>query len=180
MGAGQLECIAGEIGGLGMVELRVYENTISWADEKTALPPVRDPVLAFEQIFSGFDPAESEAKRRERVARRKSVLDYVREETIRLSGRLDRADAAKLDQLTSGIRDIEKRLQAIGGPGAGCGTDKPADPGLKYDLRGKLINDIIVAALQCDVTRVISHMLAPPYPNISYGFINATAGSSPS
>jgi hypothetical protein len=50
------------------------------------------------------------------------------------------------------------------------------DPGNDFDARGKVMNDIIVAALRCDATRVVSHMLAPPYPNISYGFIQAPAG----
>jgi Protein of unknown function (DUF1552) len=152
----------------------VYENTISWAGPKQPLAPVRDPLLVFNQIFAGFDPGETEAARAERVARRKSVLDYVREEARWLAGRLGRSDAHKLDQLASSVGDIEKKLQQSG---AGqCGIARPASPGEDYDARGKLLNDVIVAAFQCDVTRVVSHMLAPPYPNIAYNFIQAPGG----
>jgi hypothetical protein len=154
----------------------LYENCISWLDETQALPPIYNPKAAFEQLFAGLDPASSTANQQLRLARRKSVLDYVREETSTLKGQLGRSDGLKLDQMLSGIGDLDRKLRALGGGGPRCGGASSADPGDDLDARGKLFNDVIVAAFQCDVTRVISHILAPPFPDISYTFLGAASG----
>src|SRR5438128_450242 len=52
----------------------VYTDTISWADEKTPLPMIRDPRAAFDQLFGvGATPAERAANRRTD----RSILDWV-------------------------------------------------------------------------------------------------------
>src|SRR5262245_49965957 len=38
------------------------------------------------------------------------------------------------------------------------------------------MNDIMVAAFQCDLTRVISHQIAPSYPALSYGHMGVSGG----
>jgi Protein of unknown function (DUF1552) len=153
----------------------LYENCISWLDDTQALPPIYNPRAAFEQLFAGLDPASSAANQALRLARRKSVLDYVREETATLKGKLGRSDGLKLEQMLTGIGDLDRKLRALSS-GPRCGGEAPADPGDDLDARGKLFNDVIVAAFQCDVTRVISHILAPPFPDIGYTFLGAASG----
>jgi hypothetical protein len=152
----------------------LYSNTLSWANEKQPLAPVRDPGAVFDQLFAGFDPAESEAARLARVARRTSVLDYVREEAALLKGKLGRADAAKLDEVVASVRDVEKRLQAPA-PGK-CGLARPASPDGDFDAKARLVNDLIVAAFQCDATRVASNHIASPFPDVSYRFLGVSRG----
>src|SRR5262249_4460217 len=88
----------------------VMENSISWADERTPMPPSQNPAAIFDQLFTGFDPRESAAAQAARAAGKRSLLDYVNEESRLLSAKLGRSDATKLDQLLTGIADIEKRL----------------------------------------------------------------------
>jgi hypothetical protein len=153
----------------------VMENTISWADERTPLPPTHNAAAVFDQIFAGFDPRESDAARAARAAGKRSLLDYVREESKMLASRLGRSDAVKLDQLLTGISDIDRKLQA-GGAGPGCGSlSKPAAE-VDYNLNAELMNSLTATAFQCDLTRVISNQIAPSYPAISYNHIGVSGG----
>jgi hypothetical protein len=154
----------------------VMENTISWADERTPLPPAQNPAAVFDQLFAGSDPRESAAARAARVAGKRSLLDYVHEEARLLAGKLGRSDAAKLDQLLTGIGDIERRLDAS--PTGSCGAlARPADgESVDYSANAQIMNAITVAAFQCDLTRVISNQIAPSYPAITYSHIGVNAG----
>jgi hypothetical protein len=151
----------------------VMENTISWADERTPLPTVQNPAAVFDQLFTGFDPRESAAAGAARRARKKSLLDYVQEETKRLTARLGRSDATKLDQLLTGIRDIDRQLQARP---VTCGSLARPSAEVDYVANAKIMNDLIVTAFQCDLTRVISDQLAPSYPALPYNHIGVAAG----
>jgi hypothetical protein len=156
----------------------VMENTISWADERTPMPPAHDPAAVFDQLFAGRDPRESEAARALRLAGKRSLLDYVREETRLLAPKLGRSDATKLAQLLAGIDDIEKRLQAnAASAGGACGSGaRPPAASVDYNVNAKLMNDLMVAAFQCDLTRVISHQIAPSYPALSYSHMGVAGG----
>jgi hypothetical protein len=157
----------------------LYSNTLSWAGDKQPLAPVMNPAAVFDQLFAGFDPTESDAARQARQARRTSVLDYVREEAALLARKLGRSDAAKLEQVVTSVREIEKRLQPPPGAGAGnkCAVGaRPGDAGTDYNAKARLVNDLIVAAFQCDVTRVVSNHIAPPFPDVSYRFLGVSPG----
>ena len=155
----------------------VLENTISWADDRTPMPPAQNPAAVFDQLFAGYDPRESDAARAARVAGKRSLLDYVREESKALSARLGRSDAVKLDQLLTGIGDIERQLQSSTGA-AGCGSlSRPTDAdAADYNVNAKLMNALTATAFQCDLTRVVSNQIAPSYPAISYSHIGVSAG----
>jgi hypothetical protein len=57
-----------------------------------------------------------------------------------------------------------------------CGKGKPPAGEIDYTAKCKLMNELIVAAFQCDVTRVISHMIAPSYPALPYNFMGVAGG----
>jgi hypothetical protein len=154
----------------------VYENTISWADERTPMPPLHNPQALFDQMFAGFDPAETQTARDARLARKRSLLDYVKEEAGQLKARLGRSDGTKLDQLLNGVREIEGKLAQAPGAMSMCGRARPGEGEIDYTAKHKLMNDLVVSAFQCDVTRVISYMVAPSYPAIPYNFMGVAAG----
>ncbi len=52
----------------------VYTDTISWADKDAPLPMIRDPRLAFDQLFGVGATPEERAQRR---AEDKSILDLI-------------------------------------------------------------------------------------------------------
>jgi hypothetical protein len=154
----------------------VYENCISWASDTQALPKSTSPAGVFDQLFAGFDPAASAQARAERRARRTSVLDYVRGETTALSSKLARSDRAKLDQVLTGVRELEKQVQhdATGGAPVCEGATRPPPP-VDVPMRAQLMNRLVELAFRCDVTRVVSHMLGHAFPSRAYSFIGVNA-----
>src|SRR5688500_16280602 len=72
----------------------VYSSTMSWRSATQPLPKEVNPKLAFERLFATAPSAE----RAQRDARRKSVLDFVREDSRDLAGRLGTNDVRKLDE----------------------------------------------------------------------------------
>jgi hypothetical protein len=102
--------------------------------------------------------------------RRASVLDSLREEARRLSGSLGGADRDKLDEYLTGIRDLERRMQAdrewLRRPkprvaALSFGKEQGLDPdrgGLEYRRYQRLMFDVLALALQTDSTRVVSYL----------------------
>ncbi|HAB18145.1 MAG TPA: hypothetical protein DCE44_17065, partial [Verrucomicrobiales bacterium] len=75
-----------------------YQYNISWASESLPLAPEANPRTVFEKLFGGGDGPERAANLRQRLARRKSVLDFVLEDARRLNRDLGRNDRQKLDE----------------------------------------------------------------------------------
>lgn len=152
----------------------VYSSTMSWRSATQPLPKEVNPKLVFERLF-GSAP---DAKRAERDARRKSVLDFVREDSKDLSGKLGRNDVRKLDEYLSAIRDIETRIEKaekmppIAVPNLSAPTAIPA----AYDEHIRLMCDLIVLGFQADVTRVVTFVLANEGSNMPYPFIEVPEG----
>ncbi|MBX7101310.1 MAG: DUF1552 domain-containing protein [Myxococcaceae bacterium] len=125
--------------------------------------------------------AAQAALRRERAARR-SVLDFCAVDRANLLGRVGQADAQRLGAYFEQCRALEKQLDALDAMSAAAPTcTTPAQPaadpplgadsnvslnnGATYsddsgssneDLRAKVMVDLLVAAFQCDLTRVAS------------------------
>jgi len=89
-------------------------NSATFEDSKmlTPLPPRLDPQQIFTDLFGTLDPGmgATAGMADARVARRKSVLDYVDKRYVALSARLGAADKAKLDNHLTKLRDIESAL----------------------------------------------------------------------
>ena len=135
----------------------MYTDSISWASPTEPLPMIRDPRVAFEQLFGvGGTPAE-------RAARTKStgsVLDWITARVGQLQRELGTADRARMDQYLDNIREIERRIQRVeqrnsSGEArelAGSPTGVPDS----FDEHVKIMFDLQVLALQSDMTRVFS------------------------
>jgi hypothetical protein len=135
----------------------VYTDTISWADEKTPLPMIRDPRAAFDQLFGvGATPAERAANRRTD----RSILDWVTSEVSRISKTLGADDRRRLDQYLTEIREIERRIQRVESYNAsGEPRELPGAPmGVpdSFSEHVKLMFDLQAIAFAADITRVFS------------------------
>ena len=145
------------------------DQTISWASSGTPIPSENRPHVLFDLLFRP-DTAETLNQREAEFARRTSVLDSMRGEARRLSGSLGAEDRAKLDEYLTGIRDLERRMQAekewLRRPKPNVetlsfGKEQGLDPdkaGLEYRRYQRLMFDVITLALQTDSTRVIAYM----------------------
>lgn len=85
-----------------------YSSNVSWRDDHTPMPKMVDPAAVFERLFGDATQA---AARAERLARRKSILDFVREDARRLNERVGANDRRKLDQFQTSVREVELQIE---------------------------------------------------------------------
>ena len=71
------------------------------------MPAVKEtnPRAVFERLFRGGEDAPTSAARAERLARRRSVLDFVRDDVGRLWPRLGSGDRERLLAYLEGVRE---------------------------------------------------------------------------
>jgi hypothetical protein len=138
----------------------VYTDTISWAGPTDPLPMVRDPRVAFDQLFGvGATPAERAAHRRTD----RSILDWLVAEVNRVRRDLGPTDRNRLSDYLDDIREIERRIQRIEAQNAsGEARELPGAPiGVPdaFEEHVKLMFDIQALAFVGDITRVFSFKL---------------------
>lgn len=150
-----------------------YTRSISWAGPKTPLQKIVGPRATFDLLFSGPDPAKTkeEADRRARLG--KSVLDNLRADASAIRGRLGKTDQRKLDEYLTSVRSLETRLSTLSAvcqPG-----DRPAMDATVPE-QSRLVNEMMVLAFRCDLSRIITYMLANGQSGRPYPFLGITRG----
>lgn len=149
-----------------------YARNISWASETQPLPKETDPQALFDRLFGGTDPRATVEQQRKRKLYKQSILDFVRADTTALKGKLGRTDQRKMDEYLTAIRELEVRLQNENN-GPVCAADPPGDSG-DWPTRIRNMSDVMVLAMQCDFTRVITFMMGNAGDNRSYPFLGFT------
>ena len=152
----------------------VYSSTMSWRSATQPLPKEVNPKLVFERLFAaGNDPSKAK-----RDARRKSILDYVRDDSKSLANRLGVSDVRKLDEYFTAIRDIELRIERAEKLPPVKTPDYPAPTSIPavYEEHIRLMCDLLVLAFQADCTRVATFVLANEASNKPYPFVQVPEG----
>jgi hypothetical protein len=159
-------------------------QNMSWSQDGTPLGKDSDPQSVFDDLVAAgavesggmttTDPAAVEAAARRR-ALNQSVLDSVQEQAATLQPRLATADRARLDQFLTGVSELEATIQQVGNPvvsTAGCNPiERPAAGITDFNLKAQVMNDLIVMAFQCDVTRVITYMMDHSRSEMTYSWV---------
>ena len=135
----------------------VYTETISWASETVPLPMIRDPRVAFDQLFgAGGSAAGREARRRSN----RSVLDFISGRVADLNRVLGPTDRQRMERYLENIREIERRIQAVEAHNtSGEVRELPEAPaGVPDSFREhvELMFDLQALAFASDTTRVFS------------------------
>jgi hypothetical protein len=147
-----------------------YTNGISWMNPTVPLPVTANPRDVFERLFGDGDALDAQS-RLAQARRQTSILDFVRDDTQRLSGRLGVEDRRKLDEYLEATRDIEKRIQRAAASGAASqATDMERPAGIpdSFDEHVRMMIDLQVLAMQADITRVGSFMIGRELSNRTY------------
>jgi len=135
----------------------VYTDTISWAGPNAPLPMIRDPRLAFDQLFGVGATPEERAIRR---AEDKSILDLISSQLSRLNQEIGAADRTRLANYLDEVREIERRIQKVEAYNkSGEVRELPTSPvGVpdSFDDHVKLMFDLQAVAFASDTTRVFS------------------------
>jgi hypothetical protein len=154
-----------------------YQYNISWASETLPLAPEPDPRRVFEKLFGGGADAERTANLQRRLASRKSVLDFVREDLAGMQPKLGRNDRSKVDEYLEGVRSIERQIAKIEefpAPEAPIGMPPGIPP--DHKLHVDLMYDLMALAFQTDSTRVVSYCVAPEGSNRPFLELGITEG----
>lgn len=147
-----------------------YSNSISWSSPHTPLGKETDPRNVFDRLFRDGEAQLSEAEREARRAKRRSLLDLVREDARRLTAQLAPQDARKLDEYLTGVRELERRIEwtRTQSEGNTAQLERPKSAPEDFDAHARLMADLLALALEGDSTRIVTWMLANEGSNRSY------------
>jgi hypothetical protein len=140
-------------------------ESLSWSSSGVPLPAESSPSKAFQQLFVDGTPAEVQAQVRG-LKRGRSILDTVMGQAKKLHGELGKRDQEKLDEYFSAVRDLEGRLvqneEWVQKPKPKIDAKPPTDIQSRTDAIGKmkLLQDLVVLALQTDSTRTVTMRLS--------------------
>ena len=151
----------------------VYSSTMAWRSATQPLPKEVNPKLVFERLFGATD-----AGKVRREANRKSILDFVHDDSKELTTKLGGNDKRKLDEYLTSIRDIEQRIERAAKlpPVEAPKGAKPSGIPATYQDHIRLMCDLMVLAFQADLTRVCTFVLANEGSNKPYPFVGVSEG----
>ena len=135
----------------------VYTDSISWASPTEPLPMIRDPRVAFDQLFGSGGTADERAARRRTTG---SILDYITGRIATLKRELNAGDRQRMEQYLENVREIERRIQRVEERNRSGETRElpgaPAGVPDSFEEHVKLMFDLQVLAFEADMTRVFS------------------------
>jgi hypothetical protein len=173
------QIVANEIGGktrfpsieLGMDDARqagdcdsgyscAYTNNLAWRSETQPLPPILNPRVLFERLFGAGQPMTPEELARQAKYRR-SILDFVTDDTHKLETGLGPTDRRKLDEYLSAIREVERQIQRAESDNRQIDPqmDKPYGTPADFAEHFKLLSNMIAIAFQADLTRIVTFLV---------------------
>ncbi|MEI9815052.1 MAG: DUF1552 domain-containing protein [Acidobacteriota bacterium] len=150
-----------------------YINTLSWRTPTTPLPMEVNPRVLFERLFGEGGSAEEQAAR---LQQDRSLLDAVTQQANRLKMQVGASDKHTLNQYLENVREIERRIQAAEKQGASSFEAGSAPLGIpeSYEAHVKLMFDLQALALQADLTRVSTFMMARELSQQTYPQVNVS------
>jgi hypothetical protein len=157
-----------------------YTNNLAWKSDTQPLPPILDPRALFERLFGDGVALSPEAKARQAKFRR-SILDFVTEDTKKLETSLGPTDRRKLDEYLSSIREVEKQLTKAESDNARIDPkmDKPYGVPADFAEHYKLMSDMMTIAFQADLTRVMTFLVTHEGTSRAYREIGISDGHHP-
>jgi hypothetical protein len=157
-----------------------YTDNISWKSARQPLPPTVNPRALFERLFgTGADLTPAERARNARF--RRSILDFVTDDTRKLESGLGPTDRRKLDEYLTSIREIEQQLERAENDNTRVnpGMEKPYGVPADFGEHFKLLTSMITVAFQADLTRVLTFLVTPEGSQRAYREIDIPDGHHP-
>lgn len=153
-----------------------YQFNLSWRSENQPVPAERNPRLVFERMFGGGNARETTESRAIRARQRRSILDFVMDDTRRLQRDLGRADNAKLDQYLTSVREIERRVTSFESFAGRPDTPLPVGIPSDYEDHMRLMCDLMVLSFQTRSTPVATLMFASESSGRTFPSLGITEG----
>ncbi len=158
----------------------IYQHNISWRNENTPMPPLGDPRIVFERLFTNEEDPDLAAGRALRESCRGSILDVVREDAKAFQSKLGATDRRKMDEYLTGLRETETAIQQEAKFKATApkpsSMEKPEGIPGDFTEHVKIMYDLLALALQTDATRIATMMVQHDGSNRPYPWIGVTDG----
>jgi hypothetical protein len=137
-----------------------YTNNLAWRSETQPLPPILDPRAFFERMFGKGQPMTPEERARQSKYRR-SILDFVTEDTHKLESNLGPSDRRKLDEYLSSIREVERQIERAEKDNQQIDPhmDKPYGVPADFAEHFRMMSNMIAIAFQADQTRIVTFLM---------------------
>jgi hypothetical protein len=157
-----------------------YTNNLAWRSETQPLPPILDPRALFERLFGDGVVLSPQARARQARYRR-SILDFVTQDTHKLEAGLGPTDRRKLDEYLSSIREVERQLEKAEKENAQIDPhmEKPYGVPADFAEHFKLMTDMMTIAFQADLTRVMTFLVTHEGTSRAYREIGISDGHHP-
>jgi hypothetical protein len=173
---------------------RYVDKRISYDGPANPRAPVTNPFVLFRNVFSGTGATagasgSADAMRR---AMDKSVLDNATADFQRLQPKLSSGDRMLLQQHSDSIRKIESQLTTtfmvdcknIMGPAPQMGVDSTDDAAThkwamtlaNYPTVGQMNMDIMVQAIACGLTNIVTFFWANSENDMTFPWLNIAKG----
>ena len=157
-----------------------YSANVSWRTPSSPMAKEINPRLLFERMFQVGPRGESAVQRAERMAQRRSILDYVSRDAGQLNKKLGRRDREKMSEYLDGVRSIERRLEVVEAvthdPEAVAGMKTPLGIPVDYREHLRLMHELMVLSFRLDLTRVCTMMWANEGTNKTFPFLDIPEG----
>jgi hypothetical protein len=161
-------------------------RTVSWSEAGKPMYKSVDPLEVFNKLVGVGGGGGMDADAQKRAALNKSILDAVHANATRTAAKLGAADKQKFDAYLTHVRAVEVKAtqMSMGMGGLACTPigrptmaqvlpDKAKQNTATYNKgdHADVMNDLIVMALQCDLTRVITYMLEDERSEFAYSHV---------
>lgn len=162
-----------------------HYNCLSWKGANAPVLPYVSPRKLFDRLFAvapsgGVAPPMQDPSAKRSLAQKRLYLDKVVDQIKSINARAGSEDKRRLDEYLTGVEELDVKTQALLNEGAGdetpAGTmcalgDPPNDP-RTYPQIQSLMQDLMVRAFQCGLTKIGTYMLEPPsgahFPSTAY------------
>lgn len=156
-----------------------------YAGDDQPIHPEVNPRAAFDRLFSGVgETTEPSTPSAGPDPRKRAAVDLLLTQTERLRSKVGREEAFKIDAHLEGLAAIQRRLDTVATPAAGCTapTGEMPEPRSQWEnsatfpAEATAMMDIVTHALACDLTRVASVQLSRGFSNIVHEWAGVSQG----
>jgi hypothetical protein len=167
---------------------RYVDKRLSYDGPRTPRAPQNDPFVLFKNVFGSGTPAANN----QRADMDKSVLDAVLSDFTRLKTKVSAGDSQLLDQHATSVRGIETQLSTVVNCGSvtapsatSTGTINVSDPVATHAWAmqrnnfqdvARLQMSIMVQAIACGLTNVVTFMFANSETDMQFPWLNVLKG----
>ncbi len=151
----------GEFTRFDTLPLSMRNASFSWSADGSPVPAESSMSTVFKRLFAD-EGASGKAAAGRAVDRSRSILDLINGQARRLSPRISSTDRAKMDEFSTSVREVERRLAKselwLDTPKPSVDAEPPVDPASRAEFitRMKNVFDIAYLALKTDSTRIIT------------------------